>query len=184
MKKSSIELKQYAPTWTQSLTVVVFTVATVFVGNLSAEDKNSGIESTNFCQGTAGQAFTSCKSAARSDYQVALGKCINITDPAARTLCERQAAADLADGLDTCQGGLEVRQASCQKLGPDRYDPPIDPTNFTTTIDNPYFPLVPGTTSLEPDALEDKYYAPGVGNVLTVDLVTGERDELVSITTE
>ena len=40
------------------------------------------------------------------------------------------------------------------------------------------------TTPLEPDALEDKYYAPGVGNVLTVDLVTGERDELVSITTE
>ena len=218
-----------------------------------------------------------------------------------------------------------MRQASCQKLGPDRYDPPIDPTNFTTTIDNPYFPLVPGTTftyltpngaikdvfavthdtraidgvtcvqvhdsvytdsvltedtldffaqdtegnvwyfgentaefeegllatiegsflsgvnndkpgiimrahpapgdfyrqefslgnaedyaetlnlnsrvvvpygrfnnclksqettPLEPDALEDKYYAPGVGNVLTVDLVTGERDELVSITTE
>jgi hypothetical protein len=40
------------------------------------------------------------------------------------------------------------------------------------------------TTPLEPDALEDKYYAPGVGNVLTVDLVTGERDELVNITTE
>jgi len=113
MKKSSIELKQYAPTWTQSLTVVVFTVATVFVGNLSAEDKNSGIESTNFCQGTAGQAFTSCKSAAQSAYQVALGKCINITDPAARRSCERQAAADLADARDTCQGGFEVRQASC-----------------------------------------------------------------------
>ena len=40
------------------------------------------------------------------------------------------------------------------------------------------------TTPLEPDALEDKYYAPGVGNVLTVDLVTGERDELISITTD
>jgi hypothetical protein len=40
------------------------------------------------------------------------------------------------------------------------------------------------TTPLEPDALEDKYYAPGVGNVLTVDLVTGERDGLVNITTE
>ena len=26
--------------------------------------------------------------------------------------------------------------------------------------------------------------APGVGNVLTVDLVTGERDELISITTQ
>jgi hypothetical protein len=325
MKQSSIELKQYAPTWTQSLTVVVFTIATVFVVNLSAQDKNSATESSNFCLQTAGQAFTSCKSAARSDYQVALGRCTNIADPPARRSCEQQAAADLADALDTCQGGLEVRQASCQKLGPDRYDPAIDPTNFTTTIDNPYFPLVPGTTftyltpngaikdvfavthdtrvidgvtcvqvhdsvytndvltedtldffaqdrdgtvwyfgentaefeggllatiegsflsgvnndkpgiimkahpapgdfyrqefslanaedygetlnltsrvvvpygrfnnclkseettPLEPDALEDKYYAPGVGNVLTVDLVTGERDELVSITTE
>ena len=325
MKQSSNELKQYGPTWTQSLTVVVFTIATVFVGTLSAQDKNSATESSNFCLQTAGQAFTSCKSAARSDYQVALGKCTNIADPAARRSCEQQAAADLADALDTCSGGFEVRQASCQKLGPDRYDPAIDPTNFTTTIDNPYFPLAPGTTftyldqsgsikdvfavthdtrvidgvtcvqvhdsvytdnvltedtldffaqdlegnvwyfgenteefdngliatiagsflsgvnndkpgiimkahpapgdfyrqefslgnaedyaetlnltsrvvvpygrfnnclkseettPLEPDALEDKYYARGVGNVLTVDLVTGERDELVSITTE
>jgi len=325
MKKSSIELKQYAPTWTQSLTVVVFTVATVFVGNLSAQDKNSATESTNICLQTARDTLASCKSAAQSAYQVALGKCINITDPAARRSCERQAAADLADARDTCQGGFDVRHASCQKFGPDRYDPPIDPTNFTTTIDNPYFPLAPGTTftyldqsgsikdvfavthdtrvidgvtcvqvhdsvytdgvltedtldffaqdtegnvwyfgentaefedgllatiegsflsgvnndkpgiimkvhpapgdfyrqefslgnaedyaetlnlnsrvvvpygrfnnclksqettPLEPDALEDKYYAPGVGNVLTVDLVTGERDELVSITTE
>jgi hypothetical protein len=304
---------------------VAFTIATVFVGHLPAQDKNSATESTNFCLQTAGQAFTSCKSAAQSDYQVALGKCINIADPAARRSCEHQAAADLTDARDTCQGGFEVRQTSCQKLGPNRYDPPIDPTNFTTTIDNPYFPLVPGTTftyltpngaikdvfavthdtividgvtcvqvhdsvytndvltedtldffaqdrdgnvwyfgentaefeggllatiegsflagvnndkpgiimkahpapgdfyrqefslgnaedygetlnlnsrvvvpygrfnnclkseettPLEPDALEDKYYAPGVGNVLTVDLVTGERDELVSITTE
>ena len=40
------------------------------------------------------------------------------------------------------------------------------------------------TTPLEPDALEDKFYSPGVGNVLTVDLVSGERDELVQIRTE
>jgi hypothetical protein len=26
------------------------------------------------------------------------------------------------------------------------YQPPIDPARFTTTIDNPYFPLTPGTT--------------------------------------
>ena len=37
------------------------------------------------------------------------------------------------------------------------------------------------TTPLEPDALEDKYYAPGVGNVLTVDLQAGERIKLVKI---
>ena len=36
-------------------------------------------------------------------------------------------------------------------------------------------------TPIEPDALEFKYYAPGVGNVLTVDSRTGKRSELVSV---
>jgi len=320
-----MDLNEYVTKWTRSLTATAFAIAALFAGNLPAQDRNSATESTNVCLQTARDALAGCNSAAQSDNQVALGKCINITDPAARRSCERRAATDLADALDTCRGGFEVRQASCQKLGPGPYDPVIDPTNFTTTIDNPYFPLVPGTTftyltphgaikdvfavthdtrvidgvtcvqvhdsvytngvltedtldffaqdlegnvwyfgentaefenglfatiagsflsgvnndkpgivmkahpapgdfyrqefslanaedyaetvnltsrvvvpygrfnnclksqettPLEPDALEDKYYAPGVGNVLTVDLVTGERDELISITTE
>jgi hypothetical protein len=36
---------------------------------------------------------------------------------------------------------------------------------------------------LEPDASEDKYYAPGIGLVLVVDLITGVRMELLSVTT-
>jgi len=35
------------------------------------------------------------------------------------------------------------------------------------------------TTPLEPDLKENKWYAPGVGNVLTVDANTGERMELI-----
>ena len=37
------------------------------------------------------------------------------------------------------------------------------------------------TTPLETDLLEYKFYAPGVGNVLTVDAVTGDREALVQI---
>jgi len=37
------------------------------------------------------------------------------------------------------------------------------------------------TTPLEPDLLEDKFYASGVGNILTVDVNTGARSELVQI---
>ena len=37
------------------------------------------------------------------------------------------------------------------------------------------------TSPLEPDALENKFYAPGVGNVRTVDLVTGEILDLINI---
>jgi hypothetical protein len=295
-------------------------IALLCAGNLSAQEKPAGPDSTNICVQTATDALASCQSAAQSTYQVTVGKCINLTDPAERKACQKQ-----ADAQDTCKGGFQVRRESCQKLGPEPYDPVIDPNNFTTTIDNPYLPLVPGTTftyltpdaavkdvfavthdtrvidgvtcvqvhdsvftkeiltedtldffaqdkqgnvwyfgentaefvkglidtiegsflagvnydkpgiimkahpavgdfyrqefslgnaedyaetiglnatvvvpygtfsnclksqettPLEPDALEDKFYAPGVGNVLTVDLVTGERDELVSIETE
>ena len=52
---------------------------------------------------------------------------------------------------------------------------PIDATVIPTRR------AVRQVTPLEPDALEDKYYAPGVGNVLTVDLQAGERIKLVRI---
>jgi len=39
------------------------------------------------------------------------------------------------------------------------------------------------TTPLETDLLEQKYYAPGIGNVLTVNSRNGDRVELVRITT-
>lgn len=37
------------------------------------------------------------------------------------------------------------------------------------------------TTALSPDALENKYYKPGVGVILEVNLETGERTELIEI---
>lgn len=37
------------------------------------------------------------------------------------------------------------------------------------------------TTPLEPDLLEDKYYAVGIGNVLEVDVRTGEKIKLIKI---
>ncbi len=37
------------------------------------------------------------------------------------------------------------------------------------------------TTPLETDLVEYKFYAPGIGNVLTVDARTGDREELVRI---
>jgi len=36
-------------------------------------------------------------------------------------------------------------------------------------------------TPLEPDANEHKYYVPGIGNIVTVDVTTGDREELVEL---
>jgi hypothetical protein len=38
-------------------------------------------------------------------------------------------------------------------------------------------------TPLEPDVNEYKYYAPGIGLLLEVDIITGERTELIEVTT-
>ena len=327
MRANPIKLKHNAPEWTQLLTAVAFTFATLFAGILLAQPDFSAT-GRDHNEGIKPQVAMPRHPVSRrleAIMKFAIGRCINISDPAGRRSCQQQAAADLADARDTCSGGFHVRRASCQKFGPGPYDPIINPTNFTTTIDNPYFPLVPvqfftylsrngrirdvfavthdtrvinrvtcvqvhdsvytndeltedtldffaqdregnvctlgrntaefengllatiegsflsgvnhdkagiimkahpapgdfyrqefslgnaedyaetlnlnsrvavpyghfnnclksqETTPLEPDALENKYYAPGVGNVLTVDLVTGERDELISITTE
>src|SRR5690349_710544 len=103
MKTISVSLSQYTQVWMHSLTTAVFIVATPLAGNLLAQNKSSAPESTNICLKTARDALASCKSAAESDYQVALGKCINITDPTARRSCEQQAASDRTDALDTCR---------------------------------------------------------------------------------
>jgi hypothetical protein len=98
------------------------------------------------CRQTASDVLTSCRSGADSDYQLALGKCENLADPGQRDACRNQASADLDDARQTCQGQNDARLAACQRLGGSPYDPVINPSNFVTRIDNPYFPLTPGTT--------------------------------------
>jgi hypothetical protein len=102
-------------------------------------------EPMNACRLTADTVLRSCRGAAQSDYQLALAKCDNLSDPAARD-CREQASADLQDARRSCREQHDVRQAACERLGGERYDPVINPSNFVARVDNPYFPLTPGTT--------------------------------------
>ena len=103
-------------------------------------------QATEACRQTAGDVLASCRAGADSDYQLALGKCENLADPAQRAACQSQASADRQDARQTCQAQNDARLAACQQLGGAPYDPVIDPSNFVSQIDNPYFPLTPGTT--------------------------------------
>ena len=103
----------------QWLVVGLLALATYLTPNLAAGP--IAAVTGNACQQTADAALTSCKTAAQSDYKLALGKCINITDPTGRQTCEKRAGTKLKDALDTCEGGFEVRQSACQKFGPAPY---------------------------------------------------------------
>ncbi|HJU25763.1 MAG TPA: hypothetical protein VJ722_03710 [Rhodanobacteraceae bacterium] len=98
------------------------------------------------CNLTTELALDSCQSGASADFRLALGVCTNDSNPAERQRCIRQAQRGRDDALESCTAQHAYRQAVCRGLGPTAYDPPIDPADFTTDIDNPWFPLKPGTT--------------------------------------
>jgi hypothetical protein len=109
------------------------------------------------CAQTSDETKRSCLEAAQSSYVNTLGKCTNLSDPAGRQACQDQALTDLNDAQATCQAGFVVRQTACDSFGPAPYDPVIDPANFVDTIDNPYFPLQPGTTFIYEGQMPDGF---------------------------
>src|SRR5438094_10606173 len=106
-----------------------------------AFNAEAGVEAPDFCRRTAQDVLTSCRNAAQSDYSLALGKCDNLADPAARAQCQDQASADLTDARQTCQEQNDARLAACARLGGAPYDPVIEPSHFVARFDTHYFPL-------------------------------------------
>ena len=100
----------------------------------------------NVCQLTSQDGLTSCKRGSQGDYWTALGTCANLSDAQSQQACIQTAKSDYQSALSTCQDQFTTRNQICAKVGGGPYHPTIDPANFTTNIDNPYFPLKPGAT--------------------------------------
>jgi hypothetical protein len=123
-------------------------IAAILVFMAAAALSSPAHASKNSCLMTAKGGFQSCKLGAQSAGELALGRCDNIPDASLRKTCIQQASIDRKDALQTCKDQNGLRQTVCARLGPAPYAPAIDPANFTnsTVIDNPFFPLTPGTT--------------------------------------
>jgi hypothetical protein len=98
------------------------------------------------CTQTSGDAHLSCLFNSNSDFWLALAKCANLLTADEQWACQQTAREDKKSGDQDCQAQFAARQAICAQLGEAPYHPLSDPKNFTTTIDNPYFTLTPGTT--------------------------------------
>ena len=123
----------------------------------------SAAKPVDACRTSTNAVYDSCTAAAQSDKAVAVGKCDNLADLGALKACRAQAAADAKDARGTCGDGRKVRVGACSKLGRAPYQPTIAQANFVATVDNPFFPLVPGTTfvyeSQTPDGLAHDEFA-------------------------
>jgi len=119
----------------------------------------SGAAGMSACGASARAAFQSCKLETQSAARLALGRCNNLADPGARKACQQQASTEAKDQQASCREQNGLRRGVCGRLGAAPYVPVIDPANFThsTTIDNPYFPLIPGTTFISEGQTEDGF---------------------------
>lgn len=128
----------------KTLVDVIFAAGAVLVFN--AVNIAAAAGATNFCRLTSEKMLHSCLGEAQGDSWLASAKCSNISDAAERAACRQQVPPDHKDARQTCHEQKDARNAVCNRLGGERYDPAIDPANFVPTVNHPLFPLVPGTT--------------------------------------
>ena len=127
----------------------------------------------NWCKETSYDLLTSCNFGVRDDYNLALGKCQNL--PGERKACRQLASEEKQSGFEDCTAQFEARQRICRTLGRNPYNPLIDPANFVATIDNPYFPLTPGSIYVYDGITEE-------GNEHVVVTVTSDTKVILGVT--
>jgi hypothetical protein len=98
------------------------------------------------CDEVAQSQLQGCRNSAQETYWIAIARCDNDAAEDPSGLCPRAAAQELSAERADCDEQLDARREVCDQLGGGKFNPVIDPANFSTRIDNPYFPLEPGTT--------------------------------------
>ncbi|RMF90668.1 MAG: hypothetical protein D6736_06430 [Nitrospinota bacterium] len=126
----------------------------------------------NLCTKTSQAAFRSCQFETFGAFWLAIGNCDNLPTAAKRRACKRKARQEFPSGIEECQDQFEARQEVCEALGEGPYHPVINPADFVETIDNPFFPLTPGTT----------FIYEGAGEEHTEVFVTHETKEILGVT--
>lgn len=98
------------------------------------------------CAKTSTDVLKSCNFGADDDYWLAIAKCDNLFTTNDLKACKKQALEEKISGKEDCMAQHAVRKEICNDLGQAAYYPVISPADFSTTINNQYFPLKPKTT--------------------------------------
>ncbi len=106
----------------------------------------SPIGASDACKKSASDALHSCNKGAISDFWLQRAKCQNLPTAQQRLQCIASALNELGEALEECDDQHDARLDVCDSLGGGIYHPEIDPDDFVPVIDNPFLPLLPGTT--------------------------------------
>ncbi len=120
-----------------SCTLLVLAPAATPVASAKAPDST--------CRKIAQHAHTARRLELRSEYRLAVARCQNLADPAAKLEHLKIAREALKSGLREAQEQHAARLELCGALGGGPYDPAVDPAQFVAGVTNPFLPLAPGT---------------------------------------
>ena len=98
------------------------------------------------CYKVAQDSSLACQNSAQEEYWLAIAHCDNAPGKDAKGLCPKAAQSEQRTERKECGEKLAGRKDICDQLGGGKYNPAISPSNFTTQVTNPLFPLQPGTT--------------------------------------
>lgn len=98
------------------------------------------------CKKSALKADLACKSQAQADFWLTQAYCSTLSDAQERFECRLAAWQTWAEDIDLCADQYDARRDLCDATGNGYYDPQIDPLDFVQGIDNPWWPMTPGTT--------------------------------------
>lgn len=106
------------------------------------------------CSRTADAIRESCRADATNGFWLAKARCENPPTRDAVRTCRQQAKSEKMEAKAACADQHTARLRVCTDIGAGAYRPVIDPARFVSRVDNPYFPLPPGTTFVFESAAE------------------------------
>jgi len=116
------------------------------VGAVTSEALASGTRTADPCVTAAQAMVKSCQAGVLDDYYLATAICANLSTRSELSACALAAFTDRKDAQDACGEQYAARREVCDELGGGVYQPALDPADFVSGVDNPFYPLVPGTT--------------------------------------
>ncbi len=99
----------------------------------------------NVCKATAIKARNAARLEAFAQYHVSMANCLNDTEGDTKA-CKKEALAELKEALLLANEQYAGRLEVCALLGPGPYDPQLDAGEFSSVVNNDFFPLVVNRT--------------------------------------
>jgi hypothetical protein len=169
--KSGVPTSKVAATFSALLFLVALSHGLLGIDSCQATERGCGL--------TAQTAFKACNHEGLDDGWIAIGNCINMSDPDAADECIGDIMATLEETERGCKDQREARLEICQELGESPYDPQLDPADFVDPEDignsvapSRYFPLTVGEKRVYVSETED-----GMETITVT--VTGETKDIV-----